>query len=159
VVFLTPCRFQFARILQNHYPERLGRAMITHVPWLLYAFFRIFLPFLDPSKQAPMFPTLCPNRLKCCVDTRQKVYFNPNVIEDKILTPDMATKEWGGSVDFIYNHMQFWPNLLSLCKKRRQEHLQNWKELGGRIGISEWDYKHGSELKIDSIAPETTVIT
>ncbi|PHH73518.1 hypothetical protein CDD82_5397 [Ophiocordyceps australis] len=35
-------------ILQNHYPERLGKALIINVPWIVWGFFKLINPFIDP---------------------------------------------------------------------------------------------------------------
>ncbi|KAG8847849.1 hypothetical protein FRB91_011382 [Serendipita sp. 411] len=35
-------------ILQNHYPERLGRAIVVHLPFILQFFYKGISPFLDP---------------------------------------------------------------------------------------------------------------
>jgi hypothetical protein len=40
-------------ILQNHYPERLGLALIINVPTLINLFFKAVMPFVDPSKRRP----------------------------------------------------------------------------------------------------------
>ncbi|KAG8830985.1 hypothetical protein FRC17_003940 [Serendipita sp. 399] len=35
-------------ILQDHYPERLGRAIVVHLPFILQFFYKGISPFLDP---------------------------------------------------------------------------------------------------------------
>jgi hypothetical protein len=35
-------------ILQSHYPERLGRAIVVNLPFILEFFYRGISPFLDP---------------------------------------------------------------------------------------------------------------
>ncbi|KAK8110512.1 CRAL/TRIO domain-containing protein [Apiospora kogelbergensis] len=35
-------------ILQTHYPERLGRALIINVPFMVWGFFKLITPFIDP---------------------------------------------------------------------------------------------------------------
>ncbi|KAJ8456349.1 hypothetical protein ONZ45_g18756 [Pleurotus djamor] len=90
-------------ILQNHYPERLGLAIIINVPFLVNAFFKLITPFIDPV-------------------TRAKMKFNPQVLDEGIFTPDMLMKEWwGGDVDFEYDHKKYWPALVSLCEERRAQ--------------------------------------
>ncbi|CCO28610.1 CRAL-TRIO domain-containing protein C23B6,04c [Rhizoctonia solani AG-1 IB] len=37
-------------ILQNHYPERLGLALIINVPTMINLFFKAIMPFVDPSE-------------------------------------------------------------------------------------------------------------
>ena len=41
-------------ILQNHYPERLGLAIIINIPFLVNAFFKLITPFIDPITRAKM---------------------------------------------------------------------------------------------------------
>ena len=38
----------FLNIVQNHYVERLGRAIVVNLPFLLNFFFKAISPFLDP---------------------------------------------------------------------------------------------------------------
>ena len=35
-------------ILQTHYPERLGKALLTNIPWLAWTFLKLIHPFIDP---------------------------------------------------------------------------------------------------------------
>ena len=39
---------KFLSIVQNHYVERLGRAIVVNLPALLNLFFKGISPFLDP---------------------------------------------------------------------------------------------------------------
>ena len=110
-------------ILQDHYPERLGVACIINIPFLINAFFKIILPFVDPL-------------------TREKIQFNPDVIKEGRFTPDNIMKEhWGGSEDFVYDHDRYWPSLVELTNKQRERWMGTWKELGGKVGLKEFDYK------------------
>lgn len=112
-------------ILQNHYPERLGRALILNVPFLLNAFYKLINPFIDPV-------------------VRAKMKFNPRVVEDNLFTADMIMKEWWeGGCDFEYVHEKYWPPLLELCEKRRKAWMDKWRAMGGQVGLKEWDYKGG----------------
>ncbi|KAG6901794.1 hypothetical protein C0995_007820 [Termitomyces sp. Mi166 len=110
-------------ILQDHYPERLGAALILNVPFLLNAFYKLINPFIDPV-------------------SREKMKFNPRVIDDNLFTRDMVMSEWwGGDRDFEYVHDRYWPALTKLCESRRNVWLEKWRALGGTVGSKEWEYK------------------
>ncbi|KAF8825192.1 CRAL/TRIO domain-containing protein [Lentinula edodes] len=112
-------------ILQNHYPERLGKALVINVPYLVNIFFKLITPFIDPI-------------------TVQKLKFNPDVVKDGIFAEDQVMKEfWGGNQDFEYDHEKYWPTLVDLCKARKVKWMDEWRKLGGRIGLCESDYKNG----------------
>jgi len=109
-------------ILQSHYPERLGLALIINVPFLVTMFLNLIMPFVDPV-------------------TREKIKINPKVVEQGIIDADQVIKEWGGSVDFEYKHEEYWPQLIQTTKSRRGKWLDRWRSLGAKVGMSEWDYK------------------
>jgi hypothetical protein len=110
-------------ILQDHYPERMGVALIINVPFLVNAFFRLIMPFVDPV-------------------TREKVKFNPKVIEDGFVAKESLMEEWwGGDNDFEYVHEKFFPALVKMTSERNERWMAKWKDLGGGIGVKEWDYK------------------
>lgn len=120
---------QVLDILQNHYPERLGFAFIINVPFLVHAFFKLILPFVDPI-------------------TRNKIKFNPQVVQEGFYAPDMVTAAgWGGSVDLDYQHEKYWPSLVSTCEQRREAWLAKWREMGATIGLKEFEYKGGAAAK------------
>lgn len=124
-------------ILQNHYPERLGLAIIINIPFLVNAFFKLISPFIDPV-------------------TRAKMKFNSSVLDEGIFTPDMLMKEWwGGDVDFEYEHEKYWPALVAECKENEQRWMARWRSLGGTVGVREWDYKTGSD-SLSSTSTSTT---
>lgn len=39
---------QTIHVLQNHYPERLGKALVCRAPTLFQFFYRTLAPFIDP---------------------------------------------------------------------------------------------------------------
>ncbi|EDR09805.1 uncharacterized protein LACBIDRAFT_152940, partial [Laccaria bicolor S238N-H82] len=107
-------------ILQEHYPERLGLALVINVPFLVNAFFKIIMPFVDPI-------------------TREKVKFNPDIIKDGLFVKDMVMSEWwGGDRDFEYVHEKYWNELVGMCEERTGRWRTRWEELGAKVGISEW---------------------
>jgi len=108
-------------ILQSHYPERLGLALMLNIPWVVTIFMRAIMPFVDPV-------------------TRPKIKLNPKVIEDGIFEPnEVFAKSWGGAIHFEYEHEKYWPSLVGMCDARRAEQMRRWKELGGTVGIKEWE--------------------
>ncbi|KAJ7475911.1 CRAL/TRIO domain-containing protein [Mycena latifolia] len=128
-------------ILQDHYPERLGLALILNVPFLLNAFFKLITPFVDPV-------------------TRNKMKFNPQVIQDGIFSPEMVMSEWwGGGCNFEYEHGKYWPALVSLCEERTKLWTATWYKMGGTVGLKESDYKtgkpDGGEVAQADVVPAT----
>ncbi|KAJ3530524.1 hypothetical protein NM688_g7694 [Phlebia brevispora] len=111
-------------ILQTHYPERLGRAIIINVPWMLNAFYKLITPLIDPV-------------------TREKMRFNPKVVQDGLFVADNVWTEFGGDVHFEYDHAKYWPDFIETTTKRREEMQERWRTLGARVGLREWDIKGG----------------
>lgn len=113
-------------ILQTHYPERLGKALIINMPFLVVGFFKIIKPLLDPV-------------------TKEKLKFNEDM---KAYVP--AEQLWAefsdGGLAFEYDHEVYWPALIKLCDERRAEQKQRWALGGGVIGESEM-YLRGAEAK------------
>jgi CRAL/TRIO domain/CRAL/TRIO, N-terminal domain len=116
---------QTLNILQNHYPERLGRALVTNVPLVIWGFFKLITPFIDPL-------------------TRQKIKFN----EDMGLHVPRAQllKESQGEVEFEYEHAIYWKALNELCALKRAEYTARWEKGGSRIGENEL-YLRGGDAK------------
>lgn len=135
---------------EDHYPERLGKAFINNVPYLATLFLKLIMPFVDPSKLAGACSVSRVPSLVYLVGTREKVHFNPFVVTELLYKPTEITASWGGDIKFIYEHEKYWPALLSLCQKRQAAETIRWQELGGVVGISEWDIK--STLKTENSA-------
>ncbi|OJA17109.1 hypothetical protein AZE42_02600 [Rhizopogon vesiculosus] len=128
-------------ILQTHYPERLGLALIAHLPWLLHAFYKLITPFIDPI-------------------TKLKMVFNPVSNENglfrtaadadassadsasRVFELDQLAKDgWNGSQLFMYSHAVYWEALVKLCEDRRTSMAAAWHRIGGKVGTKEWDVK------------------
>ena len=107
---------QTLSILQNHYPERLGNACVKNVPWLVWGFFKLINPFIDPL-------------------TREKMKFDVDM--RKVVPPEQLMQVYGGDVEFEYNHGLYWPSLNTLAEERRKELMQRWEAAGKKIGESE----------------------
>ncbi|KAL7409031.1 CRAL-TRIO domain-containing protein [Mrakia frigida] len=118
-------------MLSHHYPERMEKAIAIKVPWILNAFFKVILPWIDPV-------------------TRAKLVFNapaPWVPEDHL------EEAFGGKLPFEYDQETYLPSLLKLCSERRQLYRERWVKDGSRIGASEWILKGGapSERDVDIV--------
>lgn len=124
---------QTLNILQNHYPERLGRALVTNVPFYIWGFFKLITPFIDPL-------------------TREKIKFN----EDTGLhvPRSQLLKESKGEVEFEYEHAIYWKALNELCATKRAEYEARWVKGGSRIGESEL-YLRGGDAKSVGEVEET----
>ncbi|KAK2608719.1 Phosphatidylinositol transfer protein (PITP) [Conoideocrella luteorostrata] len=109
-------------ILQSHYPERLGKALIINVPWLVWGFFKIIKPFMHPV-------------------TSEKLKFNDDMTQF-VPTEQLWSTDWNGSMDFEYDHSVYWPALNEMCRQRREQSMARWTAAGSLIGESE-DYLAG----------------
>lgn len=131
-------RTQVLSILQNHYPERLGKAFLINIPFLLNAFFKLIMPLVDPV-------------------TREKVKFNPDVVKDGLVSPDMLMSEggWGGDLHFEWDHTKYWKAINWMTDERRKTQMEKWRQLGGKVGLDEWAIKGGATPNLES-ASETS---
>ncbi|EXJ78499.1 hypothetical protein A1O1_08900 [Capronia coronata CBS 617.96] len=117
---------QVLNILQNHYPERLGRALVSNVPFYISGFFKLITPFIDPV-------------------TREKIKFNEDI--GLYVPREQLLKESGGLVNFEYVHEKYWPALNDLCELRRSEVWERWVKGGKRVGEYE-AYLKGAEKSL-----------
>lgn len=46
-------------------------------------------------------------------------------------------KEYGGDVDFVYDHSKYWPALAQLTARRRSDYHARWVKGGMKFGESE----------------------
>ncbi|CAI7589578.1 hypothetical protein N7533_002970 [Penicillium manginii] len=111
-------------ILQNHYPERLGRALVINVPFLIWGFFKVITPFIDPL-------------------TREKLKFNEDLREH--VPPSQLLKTVGGDVEFKYDHATYWPTLNKLADQRREAYRERWIQGGKQVGEIE-NYLKGENI-------------
>ena len=114
-------------ILQTHYPERLGKALLTNIPWLGWTFLKIIHPFIDPL-------------------TREKLVFDqpfPQYVPQEQLDLD-----FGGAVDFEYDQDKYWKEMIAFGEKKKENYKKRFEQFGGVVGLSEVDLRgEGDELK------------
>ncbi|KAJ5050662.1 uncharacterized protein L3040_002537 [Drepanopeziza brunnea f. sp. 'multigermtubi'] len=118
-------------ILQTHYPERLGRALIINIPWVVTTFFKLITPFIDPL-------------------TRQKLKFNDDMRLH--VPPQQLWNEFHGDLEFDYDHQVYWPNFVNFCEEKHREQKARWVLGGKHIGESENYIKGGTSPSIGSEA-------
>jgi hypothetical protein len=128
---------QTLNILQNHYPERLGRALVTNLPFYISGFFKLITPFIDPM-------------------TREKIKFNEDM--GLHVPREQLLKESGGHVQFEYDHEQYWPALNDLCDFKRAEYQARWEKAGKRIGEYEAYLRGGDEKSLAERESETAAV-
>ncbi|KAL6233378.1 hypothetical protein BDW75DRAFT_192484 [Aspergillus navahoensis] len=120
--------------LQNHYPERLGRALVINMPFIIMGFFKIITPFLDPV-------------------TREKLKFNEKLSNH--VPPAQLMKSVGGDVEFKYDHAAYWPALNKLAELKQKEYRERWVKGGKRIGEYEHYLKTGASPSVAQREAET----
>ncbi|CAO1639266.1 unnamed protein product [Sympodiomycopsis kandeliae] len=78
-------------ILQNHYVERLGQALIIRPMWYMNIFWNTIQPFIDPV-------------------TKSKVKWNQDLT--KLIPVQQCLKEYGGKNDFVFDREVTWKQIL-----------------------------------------------
>ncbi|CCH58864.1 hypothetical protein TBLA_0B00190 [Henningerozyma blattae CBS 6284] len=111
-------------ILQNHYPERLGKGLVTNIPWLAWTFLKLIYPFIDSM-------------------TREKLGFDEPLVN--FVPKEQLDKLYGGYLDFTYKHETYWPTMLKMAKVKREHYFARFEKFGGTIGLSEYDLRGTSD--------------
>lgn len=73
--------------------------------------------------------------------TKQKLRFNEEM--STTVPKEQLLKRNGGSVEFEYDHSEYWPALNQLAESRRKEYRSRWEQAGCKIGEHE-DYLRGA---------------
>lgn len=107
-------------ILQTHYPERLGKALLTNIPWIAWTFLKLIHPFIDPM-------------------TREKLVFDQPFPD--YVPVDQLDKTYGGLLDFTYKQDVYWPALVKESRDKREHYLKRFQAFGGVVGLSEYDLR------------------
>lgn len=116
---------QVLHLLQKHYPECLGKAILINIPWYGWNFLKLFHPLIDPT-------------------TRSKVRYE-DAFDDHVEETQLENS-YGGRLNFTYEHELYWPDLIQLLSERSRVVHKKFLELGGQIGQSEYDLKDVSDV-------------
>lgn len=101
------------------------------VPWIVWGFFKIITPFIDPV-------------------TREKLKFNEDM-KQYVPSEQLWSTDWGGSMDFEYDHDTYWPALNEMCRKKREDKFARWVAGGKIVGESEEYMAGGSDESIKGV--------
>ncbi|QUC22422.1 uncharacterized protein UV8b_06663 [Ustilaginoidea virens] len=123
-------------ILQSHYPERLGKALIINVPWIVWGFFKIIKPFMHPV-------------------TREKLKFNEDM-RHFVPAEQLWSSDWDGDMDFEYDHSVYWPAFSAMCRQRREQRMARWRAAGSQIGESEDYLAGGTDVSVTGFTFSST---
>lgn len=85
---------QTLTILQQHYVETLGRALVVNLPTILTFFYKGISPFLDPV-------------------TRDKMRFNPDLTE--LIPKEQLDASFGGDFEYEFEPVSYWEQIVSAC--------------------------------------------
>lgn len=115
---------QVLHILQTHYPERLGKALLTNIPLLAWTFLKIIHPFIDPL-------------------TREKLVFDQPF--PHYVPVSQLDKDFGGEVNFEYNHSKYWHEMISMAEEKKRRYIKRFETFGSKVGLSEVDLRGDHE--------------
>jgi len=79
---------------------------------------KLIEPFLDPF-------------------TRSKIAINRPIFAEAT----QVVKEWGGKREFVWDCDRYLNKLVEISGNMKEKRFAKWRELGGKVGLREWDYK------------------
>jgi hypothetical protein len=101
----------FLKVLQNHYPERLGVALIVNAPWAWQVFWKLISPFMDEV-------------------TKKKVLLLKSYAQLKEYIDDENLEEdYGGTNTFKYDYRQYKKTMHKLWLYYQKKDLESIREL------------------------------
>lgn len=115
---------QVLHILQTHYPERLGKALLTNIPTLARVFLNLIHPFIDPM-------------------TRVKLVYDKPFPD--FVPAQQLDRDFGGDVNFEYDHTKYWPQMTAMAAKKKSHYMSRFEKFGKLVGLSEVDLRSDNE--------------
>ncbi|KAF8527435.1 CRAL/TRIO domain-containing protein [Hysterangium stoloniferum] len=109
-------------ILQQHYVERLGRAIVVNLPMLLNFFYKGIGPFLDPV-------------------TKDKMRFNPDL--PSLIPLEQLDSQFGGSYEYEFEPESYWQQLI--------EYVSLTPSGDSRCGINENGTRRNFPPELESV--------
>ncbi|RCK55909.1 Phosphatidylinositol transfer protein PDR16 [Candida viswanathii] len=121
---------QVLHILQTHYPERLGKALLTNIPWLGWTFLKLIHPFIDPL-------------------TREKLVFDEPFVN--YVPKQQLDKDFEGGVNFEYDHSKYWKKMIEISQDKKHNYYDRFEKFGSVVGLSEVDLRGDNEVLIHPV--------
>ena len=121
---------QVLHILQTHYPERLGKALLTNIPWLGWTFLKLIHPFIDPL-------------------TREKLVFDEPFVN--YVPKQQLDKDFEGGVNFDYDHSKYWNKMIDISQDKKHSYYERFEKFGSVVGLSEVDLRGTNEVLIHPV--------
>ncbi|HEV7736609.1 MAG TPA: hypothetical protein VGO47_04455 [Chlamydiales bacterium] len=102
---------QVLNILQQHYVERLGRAIVVNLPLLLNFFYKGISPFLDPvtKDKVQEFEHLYSAAIPL---TLSQMRFNPDL--PSLIPIEQLDAQFGGENEYEFESDSYWQQILEL---------------------------------------------
>ena len=103
-------------ILQQHYVETLGRALVVNLPYLLNFFYKGISPFLDPvtRDKARIHSSSLPHPV---LDIDHRIWlrvwqmrFNPDLSE--LIPKEQLDADFGGEYEFEFEPETYWEQIV-----------------------------------------------
>jgi hypothetical protein len=82
--------------------------------------------------------------------TREKLKFNEDM-KQYVPPEQLWSLDWGGEMDFEYDHETYWPALNELCRQKREDKFRRWEAAGKEIGESEDYLAGGTDVSIKGV--------
>lgn len=118
-------------LIQQHMKYGMRKANSATVPWIVWGFFKIITPFIDPV-------------------TREKLKFNEDM-KQYVPAEQLWSADWGGDLDFEYDHGVYWAALNDKCRQRREEKIKRWEAGGKEIGELEEYLAGGTDTSVKGL--------
>ncbi|KAJ1744101.1 hypothetical protein H4R22_000228 [Coemansia sp. RSA 1290] len=99
---------KFLDILSNHYPERLGRAVVFMPPKLFVGFYSLVSPFIDPVTKAKV---AFVNPKEPPTEQTDGGSSSPWIAIEECFDRNCLEKDCYGDWQFQYNHQVYWKSI------------------------------------------------
>ena len=79
--------------------------------------------------------------------TREKLKFNEDM-KTYVPPAQLWSEDWGGEMDFEYDHDEYWPAFTDMCRRRQEMRRARWEAAGKVVGESEEYLTGGTDVSV-----------